>query len=73
MILLYTNSTLSLILQYYKSQTENQPNFLIDVIINLNLNNILTILSIRVYTYSEYEKRIKSTSELTKHINAYIN
>ena len=45
-------------------------NFLfIDVIPNLNLNNILTMLSTRVYSCLGCGKRMKSTYKLTNNIN----
>ena len=43
--------------------------FLIDVIPNLNLNNILTMLSTRVHSCSGCGKRMKLTYRLTRHMN----
>ena len=41
----------------------------IDVILNLNMNNILTKLSPRVHSYPECRKRMRSTHGLTRHIH----
>lgn len=44
-----------------------------DVIFNLKLNNIITMLFFKKFTYLGYEKRMKSTNELTRHINIYMS
>ena len=72
-VLLYTNLSLSVIdIVILEILIKNYYLF-IDIISNLNLNNILTILSINVYSCPRYKKRMKSTYGLTRHINKYIS
>lgn len=46
---------------------------LIDIIPNLNLNNIFTMLFTKVYSYQRYGKRMKLISELIKYMITYMS
>ncbi len=59
------------IIHLYCDITNFNLKTLIDVIPNLNLNNILTILSTKVHSYPRYEKRIKLMYGLIRHMNIY--